>query len=109
MARRAYGTGTLRVVGRSWIGSWYGPDGRRVQRKVGDVRSEGRADGLTKAQAEKVLRRLREVDAPRTAAAAERVTMEQAGAEFCQRLEMKGRRKSHRLTVASDLRNHIAP
>ena len=109
MARRAYGTGTLRVVGRSWIGSWYGPDGRRVQRKVGDVRSEGGADGLTKAQAEKVLRRLREVDAPRSAAGAERVAMEKAGAEFCQRLELKGRRKSHRLTVVSDLRNHITP
>jgi len=35
--------------------------------------------------------------------------MEQAGQEFCQRLELRGRRKSHRLTVASDLRNHIAP
>jgi integrase len=109
MARRAYGTGTLRVVGRSWIGSWYRPDGRRVQRKVGAVRSEGQADGLTKAQAEKVLRRMREIDAPRSAPDGERVTMEQAGAEFCQRLELKGRRKSHRLTVASDLRNHIGP
>ena len=55
--RRAYGTGTLRVVGRSWIASWYGPDGRRIQRKVGPVRTEARADGLTKAQAERVLRR----------------------------------------------------
>lgn len=109
MPRRAYGTGALRIVGRSWIGSWYGPDGRRVQRKVGDVRTDGRGDGLTNAQAEKVLRRLREVDAPRSTASAERVTMEQAGLEFCQRLELKGRRKSHRLTVASDLRNHIAP
>jgi integrase len=35
--------------------------------------------------------------------------MEQAGAEFWQWLELKGRRKSHRLTVASDLRNHISP
>jgi integrase len=35
--------------------------------------------------------------------------MEQAGRGFCQRLELKGRRKSHRLTVASDLRNHLAP
>jgi integrase len=109
MARRAYGTGTLRIVGRSWIGSWYDPDGRRVQRKVGSVRTDGRADGLTKAQAEKMLRRMREIDAPRSAPGAERVTMEQAGVEFCQRLELKGRRKSHRLTVASDLRNHIAP
>jgi len=108
-SRRAYGTGTLQVVGRSWIGSWYGPDGRRVRRKVGDIRTEGRADGLTKAQAERALRRMRELDSPPVAPDAERVTMEQAGREFCQRLELKGRRKSHRLTVASDLRNHIGP
>ena len=107
--RRAYGTGTLQIVGRSWIASWYGPDGRRVRRKVGNVRTEGRADGLTKAQAERALRRMRELDRPQAAPDSERVTMEQAGREFCQRLELKGRRKSHRLTVASDLRNHIAP
>jgi len=107
--RRAYGTGTLQIVGRSWIGSWYGPDGRRVRRKVGDVRTEGQADGLTKAQAERALRRMRELETPRPTPGAERVTMEEAGREFCQRLELKGRRKSHRLTVASDLRNHIAP
>jgi integrase len=107
--RRAYGTGTLRVVGRSWIASWYGPDGRRVQRKVGPARTEARADGLTKAQAERVLRRMREIESPRAAPDGQRVTMEEAGREFSQRLELKGRRKSHRLTVASDLRNHIAP
>ena len=107
--RRAYGTGTLRVVGGSWLASWYGPDGRRVQRKVGAVRTEGRADGLTKAQAERVLRRMREIESPRSAPDGQRVTMEQAGDELCQRLELRGRRKSHRLTVASDLRNHIAP
>jgi integrase len=107
--RRAYGTGTLRVVGRSWIASWYGPDGRRIQRKVGPVRTEARADGLTKAQAERVLRRMREIETPRAAPDGRRVTMEEAGREFSQRLELKGRRKSHRLTVASDLRNHIAP
>jgi integrase len=107
--RRAYGTGTLRVVGRSWIASWYGPDGRRIQRKVGPARTEARADGLTKAQAERVLRRMREIESPRAAPDGQRMTMEEAGQEFCQRLELKGRRKSHRLTVASDLRNHIAP
>jgi integrase len=107
--RRAYGTGTLRVVGGSWLASWYGPDGRRVQRKVGAVRTEGRADGLTKAQAERVLRRMREIDNPRSAPDGQRVTMEQAGEEFGHRLELRGRRRSHRLTVASDLRNHIGP
>jgi len=93
----------------SWLASWYGADGRRVQRKVGAVRSEGRADGLTKAQAERVLRRMREIESPRSAPDGQRVTMEEAGEEFCHRLEMRGRRKSHRLTVGSDLRNHIAP
>jgi integrase len=106
--RRAYGTGTLRIVGNSWLASWYGPDGRRVQRKVGSVRTEGRSDGLTKAQAERELRRLRELDSP-SVERERRVTMEEAGTEFCRRLELKGRKKSHRLTVASDLRNHIAP
>ncbi len=105
--RRAYGTGTLRVVGGSWLASWYGPDGRRVQRKVGPVRTEGRADGLTKSQAERELRRLREVDGTRSTSGRERVTMEVAGAELCRRLELKGRKKSHRMTVASDLRNHV--
>jgi len=109
MGRRAYGTGTLRVVRGSWLASWYGPDGRRIQRKVGPVRNEGRADGLTKAQAEQALRRLRETEPPQTAPRGDRITMESAGEELCRRLELKGRRKSHRLTVASDLRNHIAP
>jgi integrase len=97
------------VVGGSWLASWYGPDGRRVQRKVGAVRTEGRADGLTKTQAERVLRRMREIVAARSAPDGQPMTMEEAGREFCQRLELKGRRKSHRLTVASDLANHIAP
>ena len=86
-----------------------GPTGDVSQRKVGAVRTEGRADGLTKAQAERVLRRMREIESPRSAPDGQRVTMEQAGDEFCQRLELRGRRKSHRLTVASDLRNHIGP
>ena len=106
--RRAYGTGTLDVVGRSWIGSWYGPDGRRVRRKVGNIRTEGRADGLTKAQAERALRRMRELDRP-SATPSERVTMGRAGTSSASRLELEGPAKSHALTVASDLRNHIAP
>ncbi|MEA2220391.1 MAG: Phage integrase SAM-like domain, partial [Solirubrobacteraceae bacterium] len=107
--RRDYGTGTLRVVRGSWLASWYAADGRRVQRKVGPARTEGRSDGLTKAQAEKALRRIREIEPPRAVASSRRVTMAEAGAELCRRLELKGRKKSHRLTVASDLRNHIEP
>ena len=35
--------------------------------------------------------------------------MHEAGAELCKALELRGRKKSHRLTVAADLRNHIEP
>ncbi len=109
MSRRGYGTGSLRVVGESWLASWYGPDGRRIQRKLGAVRTEGRADGLTRTLAERELRRLREIENPSSTPRLGKVTMQEAGEELSRRLELKGRRKSHRLTVASDLRNHIVP
>ena len=105
--RRDYGTGSLRLVRGSWIASWYGFDGRRIQRKVGPARTPGHNDGLTKAQAEAALRRMR--DAEQVAKPLERITMEDAGAELSRTLELRGRKKSHRMTVASDLRNHIVP
>jgi integrase len=108
MPRRNYGTGSLRQVGQSWIGSWYGPDERRVKRRIGAVRTPGASDGLTKAQAEKEFARLRETEAI-IAATTRRVTMKEAGEELSRTLELRGRKKSHRLTVAADLRNHIEP
>lgn len=104
--RRDYGTGSLRIVGRSWVGSWYGPDGKKIQRKVGQARTPGERDGLTKAQAEKRLRELRASVSPPLN---KRATIADAGTELRRRLEVRGRKKSHRLTVASDLRNHIEP
>jgi integrase len=106
--RRGYGTGSLRLAGRSWVGSWYGADGRKVQRKVGVVRTPGESDGMTRAQAERELARMRQQDAI-VIAATTRATMEEAGEELCRALDIRGRKKSHRLTVASDLRKHIVP
>jgi integrase len=108
MARRNYGTGSLRQVGQSWIGSWYGPDDRRVKRRIGAVRTTGARDGLTKAQAEKEFARLRESESI-IATTTRRVTMREAGDELCKVLELRGRKKSHRMTVAADLKNHIVP
>jgi integrase len=107
--RRGYGTGSLRVVGRSWIGSWYGPGGRKIRRKVGPARSPGERDGLTKAQAEERFRQMRGADDLAATLSLPRVTMSQAADELGRRLEIRGRKKSHRLTVASDLRNHVVP
>jgi integrase len=106
--RRGYGTGSLRVEGQSWIGSWYAPDGRKIRRKVGPARSPGERNGLTKTQAEARFRKMREATRP-AAVAAERVTIADAGRELRRRLEIRGRTKSHRLTTDSDLRNHIEP
>jgi integrase len=89
------------------MASWYAADGRRIQRKIGAVRTAGASDGLTKAQAEREFRRQREAE--RVTKPPERVTMEGAGAELSRVLEVRGRKPSHRLTVASDLRNHIVP
>jgi integrase len=107
--RRSYGTGSLRIVGKSWIGSWYGADGRKIRRKVGPARTPGERDGLTKAQAEERLRRMRDAERPLRSSQLERVTMAQAGEELRRRLEVRGRKKSHKMTVESDLRKHIAP
>jgi integrase len=105
--RRGYGTGSLKRVGGSWVGAWYGPDAKKIRRKVGPARSPGSRDGLTVAQAEERFRKMRESERPRASSA--RVTMLEAGEELSRRLELRGRKKSHRMTVASDLRNHIAP
>lgn len=107
MAKRAYGTGSLTTIRGSWVGSWYGPDGRRLKRRIGAARTPGERDGLTRAQAEKEFRRVRDAEAGMIAA--RRVTMAEAGEQLSLTLEVKGRKKSHRLTVAGDLRNHIVP
>ena len=64
--RRGYGTGSLRAIGRSWIGSWYATDGRKIRRKVGPARTPGERDGLTKSQAEERFRKMRDAERPNT-------------------------------------------
>jgi integrase len=106
--RRDYGTGGVKVIGPSWYGRWYDADGNRIQRKLGKARTEGSADGLTKAMAEEKLREMR-AQTGRLVGLEGRVTMQQAGEQFCLRLALRDRKKSHQMTVASDLRNHIVP
>jgi integrase len=56
-ARRAYGSGSLTERNGAWYGAWR-IEGKLISRKVGPVRRRGKADGLTKAQAEGRLREL---------------------------------------------------
>jgi hypothetical protein len=89
VAKRSYGTGRLYVVvdrgGRaSWYGSWR-VGGSRVNRKVGLKRTAGHADGLTRLQAERELRRM--VDATTVVAKGQRRTVGEAGEAYVAHLE----------------------
>ncbi len=63
--KRPHGTGTLYVKWGSYYGRWLAPDGRRVNRRIGKVRVRGKARGLTRAEAERGLRRLIEAESLR--------------------------------------------
>lgn len=112
VAKRSYGTGRLYVVvdrgGRaSWYGSWW-VGSTRVKRKVGLKRTTGNADGMTRTQAERELRRL--VDATTVVAKGQRRTIGEAGDAYLAHLENVMERK--RTTIADYrgyLRRHLAP
>ncbi len=52
---------------------------------------------------------MRDAERPVRSSELQRVTMAQAGEELRRRLEVRGRKKSHKMTVESDLRKHIVP
>lgn len=63
MARRSYGSGSLaskrlKSGHEVWVGLFYDAAGRRIKRHIGPKRTGGKRDGLTKAQAERELRKL---------------------------------------------------
>ena len=110
-SRRSYGTGSLFVrtdrAGReSWYGQWR-QDGQLVKRRVGPKRSIGAADGLTKAQAEKELRRL--VASTIAAPPREPITVAEAGRRHLEHLAALGRKRSTLMDYESALRVHLAP
>ncbi len=108
-AKRGYGTGSLQQVGKVWYGLWRDEAGTRVKSRIGYIKSQQHPDGLNRRQAEEAFAKVRSADRPPTADTTARITVEVAGEALKSSLEIRGRRKSHKLTVASDLRNHLAP
>jgi integrase len=104
--RRPYGTGTLHVKAGNWYGRWH-LGGKRINRKLGPVRKPGTRDGLTRAQAEKELRRRQESE--KVAVAPTRLTMEQAGNQLLDHLEARGRKRSTLEAYRSTLVIHLVP
>jgi integrase len=106
-SRRSYGTGSLYERAGNWYGRWW-VDGRRVKRKLGPVRTAGTREGLTRAQAERELRRRIEAEAP-APAVPQRLTVQQAGERLIRHLVTLGRKRSTVEGYDSYLRVHLAP
>lgn len=104
--RRSYGTGRLYKKSGSWYGRWW-IDGRRVNRKLGPVREPGSRNGLTKRDAEAVMRR--QIQLVTAGPSHERPAMAEAGERLVELLELKGRKPSTIEAVRSALRVHLVP
>lgn len=106
MTKRTYGTGSLLVRAGSYHGQWR-VDRRLVKRKLGLVRQPGAREGLTRAQAERALRRaIEEVSAAPTS---RRVDVQEAGEQLLAHLAGLGRKPSTLQGYESFLRIHLEP
>jgi len=111
VTKRSYGTGSLLVrVDRRGRESWYGQwrvGEQIVKRRLGLKRPVGTREGLTKAQAEREMRR--RIDELVAAQPHERLTVEEAGRRYVDHLTALGRKRSTLMDYESTLRVHIAP
>ena len=56
--KRSHGSGHIYIKWGSYYRRWRGVDGRLINKKIGKVRKRGEKDGITRADAERGLRRL---------------------------------------------------
>ena len=116
-ARRPRGTASLIERNGAYFGKWRLPDGRQVKRKLGPVRTRGKADGLTRSQAEARLREVMAEVAPddvRVAASTSRrphhYTVAELGELFIAHARDHRGLKATTLTdYAMHVRVHLAP
>lgn len=111
-ARRSYGTGSLYTradkAGREmWYGRWWS-GGSQCKRRIGAVRVPSSPAGLTRTQAEKVLRKLMGETQTR-APVGERLCLEELGERYVRDLERLGRKRSTLTAVRSALDVRLVP
>ena len=104
--KRTYGTGSIFEHRGSWYGQWR-IGGKLVKRKLAPIRDPGRREGLTRKQAEALLRD--KMQATRSAAPGERVTVDEAGTALCAHLASLGRKRSTLASYDSHIRIDLAP
>lgn len=110
-AKRSYGTGELYEKHGAYYGRWRTSDGRKLNRKVGSLRTPGAADGLTRAQAERSFRKLQEAEErhPSRRRDGEAVTVSAAATSLRQAKSVEGARKSYLEGLESMHRVHLEP
>ncbi len=102
MAKRSYGSGSVFVKGDRWYGRWWVGD-RRVKRSLGPLREPGSRNGLTRAQAEREMRRRMESELP-SVSRHERLSVGDAGRRYVDHLEHVMERKP---STIQDYRGHL--
>ena len=113
--RRSYGTGSLYTrTSSTGVETWYGrwrAGGQQHGSRIGPKRVPATRDGLTRAQAEKELRRLMKAteDAPRRVPLGERLAIAQLGDRYVADMERLGRKRTTIRAVRSMLRVRIVP
>jgi integrase len=95
----------------SYYGRWRATDGRLLNRKIGEIRTPGERDGLTRTQAERHFRRMQEAEetTPRPAARADLPTVGQIADSLRGKLGLAGARRAYLECCESMQRVHIAP
>jgi hypothetical protein len=83
---RQHGTGRIYVKYGSYYGRWRTPAGRYVNRRLGKVRGRGEKDGLSRREADRLLRRLMEADQGRPQPEAQARTVDAVADVLRQRL-----------------------
>jgi integrase len=112
--KRSYGTGSLfekkDSAGRvSYYGQWRRGD-QQIKRRLGPKRLEGTREGLSKTQAETLLRKLMAEVQPPARKPVDVLTIGELGERYLTHLEkMKRRKLSTRTAVKSTLRVHLEP
>lgn len=109
--KRQYGSGQIYEKSGSYYGRWRTADGRRLNRRLGEIRASGARSGLTKAQAERRFAaiRLQEDERPAPTTVERGITVSEASDSRRRQLAVEGARKSYLAGCASMHRVWIDP
>ena len=107
--KRSYGTGELYEKHDSYYARWRTSDGRKLNRKVGRVRPPGTSDGLTRSQAERMFRKMQEVEEKRPSRrrGVGPITVSAAASSLRRAKALEGTRRSYLENLESMQRVHV--